>query len=93
MQLARIHQYLSMATPLLWTRQSDTIGVLGLAIGVAGALSLGRFLRSLLYGVGAADPLALFGAVLLLAIVALAACVLPALRAVGIDPMTALRAD
>jgi predicted TIM-barrel fold metal-dependent hydrolase len=32
MQLARIHQYLSMATPMLWMRQSDTIGVLGLAI-------------------------------------------------------------
>jgi hypothetical protein len=32
MQLARIHQYLSMATPLLWGRQPDTIGVLGLAI-------------------------------------------------------------
>jgi predicted TIM-barrel fold metal-dependent hydrolase len=32
MQLTRIHQYLSMATPLLWTRQPDTIGVLGLAI-------------------------------------------------------------
>jgi uncharacterized protein len=32
MALARIHQYLSMATPLLWTRQSDTIGVLGLAL-------------------------------------------------------------
>ena len=32
MQLARIHQYLSMATPLLWSRQPDTIGVLGLAI-------------------------------------------------------------
>ena len=32
MQLARIHQYLSMATPLLWMRQADTIGVLGLAI-------------------------------------------------------------
>jgi hypothetical protein len=32
MQLARIHQYLSMATPLLWTSQADTIGVLGLAI-------------------------------------------------------------
>ena len=30
--LARIHQYLSMATPLLWTRQADTIGVLGLAL-------------------------------------------------------------
>jgi predicted TIM-barrel fold metal-dependent hydrolase len=32
MQLARIHQYLSMATPLLWGRQPDTVGVLGLAI-------------------------------------------------------------
>jgi predicted TIM-barrel fold metal-dependent hydrolase len=33
MQLARVHQYLSMATPLLWTRQRDTIGILGLALG------------------------------------------------------------
>jgi hypothetical protein len=32
LQLARIHQYLSMSTPLLWSRQSDTIGLLGLAI-------------------------------------------------------------
>ncbi len=32
LQLARVHQYLSMATPLLWSRQSDTVGVLGLAI-------------------------------------------------------------
>ena len=32
MALARVHQYLSMATPLLWTRQADTIGVLGLAL-------------------------------------------------------------
>jgi predicted TIM-barrel fold metal-dependent hydrolase len=36
LQLARIHQYLSMATPLLWTRQADTIGVLGLAINTCG---------------------------------------------------------
>ncbi len=36
LQLARIHQYLSMATPLLWTRQSDTIGVLGLALNTCG---------------------------------------------------------
>jgi predicted TIM-barrel fold metal-dependent hydrolase len=35
LQLARIHQYLSMATPLLWTGQPDTIGVLGLAINTA----------------------------------------------------------
>ena len=32
LQLARIHQYLSMATPLLWSRQPDTVGILGLAI-------------------------------------------------------------
>ena len=32
MTLARIHQYLSMATPLLWMRQADTIGVIGLAL-------------------------------------------------------------
>jgi uncharacterized protein len=38
MQLARIHQYLSMATPLLWTRQPDTIGVLGLALNTCGEL-------------------------------------------------------
>ena len=36
MQLARIHQYLSMATPLLWMRQPDTMGVLGLAINTCG---------------------------------------------------------
>jgi uncharacterized protein len=36
MQLARIHQYLSMATPLLWTRQPDALGVLGLAINTCG---------------------------------------------------------
>ena len=34
MQLARIHQYLSMATPLVWTSQADTVGVLGLAINM-----------------------------------------------------------
>jgi putative ABC transport system permease protein len=66
---------------------------IGLAIGLVGALSLGRFLQSLLFGVGSADPVTLGGVVLLLAAVALAACLLPALRAVGIDPIAALRAD
>ncbi len=36
MVMARIHQYLSMATPLLWTRQPDTVGVLGLALNACG---------------------------------------------------------
>ena len=39
---ARIHQYLSMATPLLWTRQQDTIGVLGLALNACDARSNGK---------------------------------------------------
>src|SRR5207302_1754919 len=39
MQLARIHQYLSMATPLLWTRQPDTIGILGLALNACHELN------------------------------------------------------
>ena len=65
----------------------------GLVLGLVGALSLGRFLQSLLYGVGAADPVTLLTVVLVLGSVALAACLLPALRAVGIDPIAALRAD
>jgi putative ABC transport system permease protein len=69
------------------------LAVAGLVIGLAGALSLGRFLQSLLYGVGSTDPLTLAAVALLLATVALAACLLPALRAVGVDPMSALRAD
>ena len=41
MAFARIHQYLSMATPLLWTRQADTIGVLGLALNACDERSNG----------------------------------------------------
>lgn len=85
------------ATPgailLMVLRQGARLAGLGLAIGVAGALLLGRFLQSLLYGVGSADPLTLLGVTALLATVAIAACLLPAMRAVGIDPMAALRAD
>jgi len=73
--------------------QGVRLAGLGLVIGLAAALLLGRFLRSLLYGVGSADPLTLLGVAALLATVAIAACLLPAMRAVGIDPMAALRAD
>jgi putative ABC transport system permease protein len=65
----------------------------GLLLGLAGALSLGRFLQSLLFGVGATDPVTLATVALLLAAVALAACIVPALRAVGVDPIAALRAE
>ena len=73
--------------------QGARLAIAGLVLGLIGALSLGRFLQSLLYGVGTTDPVTLAGVSLLLGAVALAACLVPAMRALGIDPMAALRAD
>src|SRR4051794_32414020 len=65
----------------------------GLALGLALAWALTRTLQNLLYGVAAADP-ATFGAVAaVLAVIALAACYLPARRASRLDPIAVLRAD
>ena len=66
---------------------------IGIVLGVAGALGLSRFLGALLYGVRPADPAILGGVALVLAVVALAACLVPAMRALRIDPMAALRAE
>jgi putative ABC transport system permease protein len=63
----------------------------GLGVGAIAALGLARFLKSQLFGVGAADPLTFFGAAALLVIAALAACYIPARRATRVDPMVALR--
>jgi macrolide transport system ATP-binding/permease protein len=67
--------------------------LIGLAIGVPAALMAGHFMTSLLYEVKTYDPLALIGAILLLAICATVAGLIPALRAASIDPIQALRTD
>ena len=63
----------------------------GIAIGLALAFALTRYLGSLLFEVGPTDPLTLAGVSLLLAIIALVASWIPARRAARVDPLTALR--
>jgi len=65
--------------------------LLGVAIGAAGALALGRVLSSLIYEVKPADPITFLAVTALLAAIALAASIIPAYRATKVDPMTALR--
>ena len=65
--------------------------LIGLALGVAGSLVLTRYLANLLYAVRPVDPLTIISVALLLIFVALAACYLPARRALRLDPMTTLR--
>jgi predicted permease len=65
--------------------------VIGVAIGIAGAFGLTRFLASQLYGVSSADPATFLTVPLLLTAVAVAACYIPARRAMRVDPMVALR--
>ncbi|HYR23323.1 MAG TPA: ABC transporter permease [Chthoniobacterales bacterium] len=67
--------------------------VIGLAIGIAAAFALGRLLSSQLFEVSAHNPALLGGATVLLAAVALLACLLPARRAALVDPVQALRTE
>lgn len=71
--------------------QSLRVTTIGIAIGVAGAFALTRFLQGLLYEVRPTDPLTFTSVLLLLAAVSLAASYLPARRATRVDPMVALR--
>ena len=67
------------------------LGLAGLALGLMGALWLGRAASSLLFGVTASDPLTFTTVSLLLTAVAIAACSFPARRAMKVDPVVALR--
>jgi putative ABC transport system permease protein len=64
---------------------------IGLAIGVATALAVTRLLGTLVFGISPRDPLTLGASAVLLTMVALPACYLPARRAARLDPLSALR--
>jgi putative ABC transport system permease protein len=74
-------------------RQALKLTVTGVALGLAGAFGAGRFLASLVFGVGTHDTLIFLGAAMLLVAVALIASWSPALRAMRVDPIIALRHD
>ena len=63
----------------------------GAVVGVVAALGLTRFMQTLLYGIGSADVVTYAGVALVLLVVALGACALPAFRASRVDPTVALR--
>jgi putative ABC transport system permease protein len=67
--------------------------MLGLVIGLAGVLGLTRLLSALLFGVGEHDPMTIAAVALILALVALIACYIPARRATKVNPMVALRCE
>ena len=74
-------------------RQGMTLVVIGLAIGIAGGFAMTRFLESQLFGVDPTDPATFTVVALVLASVALAATLVPAMRATRVDPLVALRPD
>jgi putative ABC transport system permease protein len=74
-------------------RQGSIPVVIGVAMGLAGAFGLGRAMEELLFNVEPADPVTFIAMPALLAAVAFAACVVPAWRALAVQPVSALRAE
>jgi ABC-type antimicrobial peptide transport system permease subunit len=75
----------------LVSRQGLHLVGIGVVIGIGSALLLGRLIENVLYGVSATDPISLAISVFILGLAAFVACLLPALRATRISPITALR--
>jgi putative ABC transport system permease protein len=73
--------------------QAMALVAISLAIGLAGAFAATRLLSTLLYGIGAWDPLTFGGIVVLISLVAFLAAWLPARRASKVNPIIALRAE
>jgi predicted permease len=67
------------------------LALVGIAIGVAASLALTRLMKTLLFSVSATDPITFVAVSILLLVVAVAACYIPARRAMRVDPMVALR--
>jgi predicted permease len=76
---------------VLW--EGFELVLIGLVLGIVGAASLQKVVATEIYGVRALDPLVLASVMALLAIVALAACAVPARRAMRVDPIVALRSE
>jgi predicted permease len=72
-------------------RQGIVLAIVGAAVGIAVALGVTRYLTSMLYDVQSNDPLTMIAVALLLTLVAVAACYIPARRAMRVDPLVALR--
>jgi putative ABC transport system permease protein len=71
--------------------QGLRLALAGAGVGLAGALVVSHMMSSLLYGVGPTDPLTFGGVAAALTVVAIAACYIPARRAIRVDPIVALR--
>jgi putative ABC transport system permease protein len=74
-------------------RNGLALTLFGLVVGIAGAIGLARFLSSVLFEVSSYDPLVLGTVVVILSVTALFACLIPARRAIRLDPIIALRSE
>ncbi|HEY9402426.1 MAG TPA: ABC transporter permease [Pyrinomonadaceae bacterium] len=72
-------------------KEGFMLAIIGIGVGIAGALALTHYLRSLLFGISATDPVIFVSISLMLIAITLLACYIPARRAMRVDPMVALR--